>query len=206
MRYAEGRGVPADMATAAVWFARAAEAGLAPAQFRLGAMYEKGVGVKRNLTEARRLYRAAAGKGHATAMHNIAVLYTEGVDGKPDFAAAVEWFRKAAEHGVGDSQFNLAVLCARGSGVEQNFAEAYKWFSIAADKGDRDAGAMRDEIALQLDPTTLAEIRRAVSAFVAKPQPEEATTVPAPPGGWDDADPAKPKPRAGNQNKPVARA
>ena len=206
MRYAEGRSVPADMATAAVWFARAAEGGLAPAQFRLGAMYEKGVGVKRNLPEARRLYLAAAGKGHATAMHNIAVLYTEGVDGRPDFAAAVEWFRKAAEHGVGDSQYNLAVLYARGSGVGQNFAESYKWFSIAADRGDRDAGAKRDEIAPQLDPTTFAEVRRAVSAFVAKPQPEEATTVPAPPGGWDDADPAKPKPRAGNQRKPVARA
>ncbi len=206
MRYAEGRGVPADMATAAVWFARAAEGGLASAQFRLGAMYEKGLGVKKNLTEACRLYLAAAAKGHATAMHNVAVLYTEGVDGKPDFAAAVEWFRKAAEHGIGDSQYNLAVLYARGSGVEQNLAESYKWFSIAADKGDRDAGAKRDEIALQLDPTTLAEVRRAVSAFVAKPQPEEATTVPAPPGGWDDADPAKPKPRAGNQRKPIARA
>lgn len=206
MRYAEGRGVPADMATAAVWLARAADGGLAPAQFRLGAMYEKGVGVKKNLTEARRLYLAAAAKGHATAMHNIAVLYTEGVDGKPDFAAAVEWFRKAAEHGVGDSQYNLAVLYARGSGVEQNLVESFKWFSIAADKGDGDAGAKRDEIAPQFDPTTLAEANRAVSAFVAKPQPEEATTVPAPPGGWDDADPAKPKPRAGNQRNPVARA
>jgi localization factor PodJL len=205
-RYAEGRGVPADMATAAVWFARAAEGGLAPAQFRLAAMYEKGLGVTKNLTEARRLYLAAAAKGHATAMHNIAVLYSEGVDGKPDFTAAVEWFRKAAEHGVGDSQYNLAVLYARGSGVEQNLAESFKWFSIAADKGDRDAGAKRDEIAAQLDPTTLAEARRAVSAFVAKPQPEEAMTVPAPPGGWDDADPAKPKPRAGNQRKPIARA
>ncbi|MEZ5889730.1 MAG: hypothetical protein R3D52_05385 [Xanthobacteraceae bacterium] len=206
MRYAEGRGVPADMATAAVWLARAAEGGLAPAQFRLGAMYEKGLGVKKNLTEARRLYLAAAAKGHATAMHNIAVLYSEGVDGKPDFAAAVAWFHKAAEHGVGDSQYNLAVLYARGSGVEQNLVESFKWFSIAADKGDRDAGARRDEIAQQLDATTLAEARRAASAFAAKPQPEEATTVQAPPGGWDDVDPAKPKPRAGDQRKPIARA
>jgi localization factor PodJL len=206
MRYAEGRGVPADMATAAVWLTRAAEGGLAPAEFRLGAMYEKGLGVKKSLAEARRLYLAAAAKGHATAMHNIAVLYAEGVDGKPDFAAAFGWFRKAAEHGVGDSQYNLAVLYARGSGVEQNLVESFKWFSIAADKGDRDAGAKRDEIAPQLDPTMLAEARRAASTFVAKPQPEEATTVPTPPGGWDDADPAKPKPRAGNQRKPVARA
>jgi localization factor PodJL len=206
MRYGEGRGVPTDMAAAAVWFARAAEGGLALAQFRLGSMYEKGLGVKRNLSEARRLYFAAAAQGHAVAMHNIAVLYAEGIDGKPDFTAAAEWFLKAAEHGVGDSQFNLAVLYARGSGVEQNLVESFKWFSIAAEKGDKDAAARRDEIALHLDPDTIAEAGRAASAFVPKPQPQEATTAPTPPGGWDDADPAKPKPRAGNQSKRIERA
>lgn len=206
MRYVEGRGVASDIALAAVWFARAAEGGLALAQFRLGSMYEKGLGVKRNPSEARRLYFAAASQGHAVAMHNIAVLYAEGIDGKPDFTQAVEWFQKAAEYGVGDSQFNLAVLYARGSGVEQNLVESFKWFSIAADKGDKDAAAKRDEIALHLDPETIAETRRAAGAFVPKPQPLEATTAPSPPDGWDDADPAKPKPRTGNLYRRIQRA
>ena len=206
MRYVEGRGVPSDLALAAVWFARAAEGGLAMAQFRLGSMYEKGLGVKRNPSEARRLYFAAASQGHAVAMHNIAVLYAEGIDGKPDFTQAAEWFQKAAEYGVGDSQFNLAVLYARGSGVEQNLVESFKWFSIAADKGDKDAAAKRDEIALHLDPETIAETRRAAGAFVPKPQPQEATTAPTPPDGWDDADPAKPKPRTGNLYRRIQRA
>jgi localization factor PodJL len=206
MRYVEGRGVPSDIALAAVWFARAAEGGLALAQFRLGSMYEKGLGVKRNPSEARRLYFAAAAQGHAVAMHNIAVLYAEGIDGKPDFTQAAEWFQKAAEYGVGDSQFNLAVLYARGSGVEQNLVESFKWFSIAADKGDKDAAAKRDEIALHLDPETIAETRRAAGAFVPKPQPQEAMTAPIPPDGWDDADPAKPKPRTGNLYRRVQRA
>lgn len=206
MRYVEGRGVPSDLALAAVWFTRAAEGGLALAQFRLGSMYEKGLGVKRNPSEARRLYFAAAAQGHAVAMHNIAVLYAEGIDGKPDFTQAAEWFQKAAEYGVGDSQFNLAVLYARGSGVEQNLVESFKWFSIAADKGDKDAAAKRDEIALHLDPETIAETRRAAGAFVPKPQPQEATTAPTPPDGWDDADPAKPKPRTGNLYRRVQRA
>lgn len=206
MRYVEGRGVPSDLALAAVWFARAAEGGLALAQFRLGSMYEKGLGVKRNPSEARRLYFAAAAQGHAVAMHNIAVLYAEGIDGKPDFTQAAEWFQKAAKYGVGDSQFNLAVLYARGSGVEQNLVESFKWFSIAADKGDKDAAAKRDEIALHLDPETIAETRSAASAFVPKPQPQEATTAPTPPDGWDDADPAKPKPRTGNLYRRVQRA
>ncbi len=186
LRYVEGRGVTTDVATAAIWLARAAEGGIAPAQFRLGSMYEKGVGVKKNLMEARRLYLAAAAKGHATAMHNAAVLNAEGIDGRPDHAAAAEWFQKAAEYGVTDSQYNLAILYARGLGVERNFAESLKWFTIAAEKGDKDAAQKRDEIAARLDPQTLAAAQRAASAFTPKPQPEEATSTSPPPGGWED--------------------
>jgi localization factor PodJL len=187
MRYLEGRGVTNDSATGAIWLARAAEGGITPAQFRLGSMYEKGVGVKRNLMEARRLYIAAAAKGHATAMHNAAVLYAEGIDGRPDHAAAAEWFQKAAEYGVTDSQYNLAVLYARGLGVERNFAESYKWFAIAAEKGDKDAARKRDGLAAQLDSQTLAAAKRAANAFTPKPQPESATAVSRPAGGWEDS-------------------
>jgi localization factor PodJL len=202
LRYAEGRGVTIDIAAAATWFARAAEGGLALAQFRLGSLYEKGTGVRKDLAEARRLYLAAAAQGNATAMHNVAVLCAEGVEGKPDHAAAVEWFRKAAEHGVVDSQYNLAILHARGVGTERDFVEALKWFSIAAAKGDKDASPKRDDIAARLDPQSQAAARRAASAFIAKPQPEEAIRVQTPPGGWDDGGGSpKPKPRAEHQGQ-----
>ena len=201
MRYLEGRGVTNDSATGAVWLARAAEGGITPAQFRLGSMYEKGVGVKRNLIEARRLYIAAAAKGHATAMHNAAVLYAEGIDGQPDHAAAAEWFQKAAEYGVTDSQYNLAVLYARGLGVERNFAESYKWFAIAAEKGDKDAARKRDELAAQLDSQTLAAAERAASAFTPNPQPESATAVSRPAGGWEDSGLGRSKPHLRSQGQ-----
>ena len=45
LRLFEGRGAPKDPQAAALWFERAASLGLAPAQYRLGALYEKGVGV-----------------------------------------------------------------------------------------------------------------------------------------------------------------
>ena len=45
MRLFEGRGLPKDQPAAARWFERAAVLGLAPAQYRLGSMYEKGLGV-----------------------------------------------------------------------------------------------------------------------------------------------------------------
>jgi localization factor PodJL len=185
MRFAEGRGVPANLATAARWYERAANKGVAPAEFRLASLFEKGQGVKKDLARARALYFAAARQGHAKAMHNLAVLYAEGVDGKPDYTTAVQWFRDAADHGVSDSQYNLGVLYARGIGVEKDLAESYKWFALAAKHGDKEAARKRDEIASHLDKKALAAVRLAVAKFVPKPQPRQATTVPAPPGGWD---------------------
>jgi localization factor PodJL len=205
-RYAEGRGVSPNMREAAGWFERAAKTGLAPAQFRLGTLYEKGNGVTKDLNEARRLYLAAAEKRNANAMHNLGVLYAEGIDGKPDFRSAGQWFRKAAAYGVADSQYNLAVLYARGLGVERNLSEAYKWFALAAQGGDQDAAKKRDEVAGRLEAQTLAAARRAVESWTAEAQPEEATTVKAPPGGWDQPAPAaKAKSRMPVQTRAPAR-
>jgi localization factor PodJL len=198
VRFADGRGVPANSEEAARWFERASRDGLAPAQFRLGSLYEKGNGVKKDLGQARRLYAAAAAKGNAKAMHNLAVLYAEGIDGKPDYAAAAQWFQKAAAHGVSDSQYNLGILCARGLGTEKSLAESYKWFALAANRGDHEAAKKRDEIAGRLDPKALAAMEHTVKTWTALPQPDIAITVPAPDGGWDRAadaaaTPAKPK-------------
>jgi localization factor PodJL len=186
IRFAQGRNTTPDLAMAAAWLERAARGGLAPAQFRLGSMYEKGVGVKKDAAEARRLYVAAADKGHAKAMHNLAVLYAAGLDGRPDYAAASMWFRRAAAHGIIDSQYNLAILYARGAGIERNLAESYKWFALAAKGGDKDAARKRDEVALRLDPKQLESAKLNAESFVAMPQPDEATTIKAPAGGWDE--------------------
>jgi localization factor PodJL len=198
LRYSEGRGVPQSLEEAARWFDRAAKSGLAPAQFRLGSLYEKGHGVKKDIDAARQLYVAAAEKGNAKSMHNLAVLHAEGVDGKPDYKSAAQWFRKAAAHGVGDSQYNLGILYARGIGVEQNLAESFKWFALAAAQGDTDAAKKREDVAARLDAQSLMAAKHAVQTWVAEPQPEIATTVKTPAGGWDKApaaQPAKPKPR-----------
>ena len=187
VRFAEGRGVPVNMDEAARWYERAASKGLAPAQFRYASLLEKGIGVKKDLAQARRLYLAAANKGNNKAMHNLAVLYAEGIDGKPDYDTAVQWFRKAAQQGVADSQFNLGVLCARGLGTEKSYAEAYKWFALAAVQGDEEAAKKRDEVAAGLDAAALAAAQQTMKSFAAEPQPQDASVVRAPPGGWDAA-------------------
>jgi localization factor PodJL len=202
VRFAEGRGMARNPQQAARWYERAANAGFAPAQFRLAGLNEKGDGLKKDLQAARRLYLAAANKGHAKAMHNLAVLHAEGIDGKPDYKAAADWFRKAAAHGVADSQYNLAILYARGIGVDPNLAESYKWFALAAARGDREASSKRDEVASRLDPQTLMAAKLAVQTFVPEREPEEATDLRAPAGGWDRTAAPAAKPR----RKPAASA
>ena len=191
VRFAEGKGVTANVDEAAKWYGRAAQAGVVPAMFRLGTFYEKGLSVKRDFDTARRFYVQAAERGNAKAMHNLAVLDADGGGKGADYKSAAQWFRKAADRGVADSQVNLGILYARGIGVEQNLAESFKWFSLAAAQGDADAGHKRDDIAKRLDPQSLAAAKLAIQTFTPEPQPSDAVNVPAPAGGWDGA-PAQP--------------
>lgn len=193
MRHLEGRGISQSLEEAARWLERSAKSGLAPAQFRLGSLYEKGQGVKKSIETAQRLYLAAAQKGNAKAMHNLAVLYAEGSQGKPDYKTAAQWFRKAADRGVADSQYNLGILYARGIGVEQNLPEAYKWFSLASAQGDKEAVKKRDDVGAKLDSSSLTAARLAAQTFTPERQPDEASIVKTPEGGWDRAN-ASPKP------------
>jgi len=106
------------------------------------------------------------------------------------------WFRMAANRGVTDSQYNLGILYARGIGVDRNLAESYKWFALAAKRGDKEADNKRDEIGTQLDEAELAAAERAVAGFVAEPQPESASKVSPPAGGWDEPASAASSPKS----------
>ena len=189
-RFAEGRGATKDLATAAAWYRRAADEGLAVGQYRLGSLYERGQGVTKDFDEAIKWYQRAADRGNIGAMHNLAVLLSQGGDGTPpDMSKAVEWFLAAANYGVKDSQYNLGVIFARELGPQTDLGESYKWFAIAAASGDADAAARRDEVAGMLDADQLASARAAVQAWRAKPPLADANIVKAPEGGWgDDAD------------------
>ncbi|MEP4114306.1 MAG: SEL1-like repeat protein, partial [Nitratireductor sp.] len=159
---------------------RSAELGLAPAQYRIGNLYEKGVGVERDLAKAKTWYQLAADQGNASAMHNLAVLFAMGGDGPRDNDSAARWFMKAAELGVKDSQFNLGILAAKGLGVPQNLEESYKWFALVAEAGDKDAATKRDEVAKALRPEQLAKARAATELWKPKPVVEEANTIDIP--------------------------
>lgn len=185
-RYADGRGVPADLAKAATWYTHAAEAGFAPAQYRIGNFYEKGLGVEREVSAAKTWYQMAAEQGNVSAMHNLAVLYAMGAGGTPDNESAVRWFRQAAEFGVKDSQFNLAILAAKGVGTSQDLIESYKWFAVAAQNGDKDAAEKRDEVAKALRPEQLEKARAIADLWKPRPIVTEANAFEAP-DAWQGA-------------------
>ncbi|MBB4573363.1 SEL1-like repeat protein [Rhizobium lentis] len=169
-RYSDGRnGMAVDQKQAAGWYQISADKGFAPAQYRLGSMYEKGNGVERDIAKAKTFYEQAANQGNASAMHNLAVLYASGALGQQDYATAASWFTKAANLGITDSQFNLAILCARGNGVPADIEESYKWFAIAAKAGDKDAAQKRDEVANAMKPDQLERAR--AKADLWKPEP-----------------------------------
>ncbi|MBY5815405.1 hemagglutinin [Rhizobium leguminosarum] len=174
-RYSDGRnGLTVDQKQAANWYQLAADKGFAPAQYRLGSMYEKGNGVERDIAKAKGFYEQAANQGNASAMHNLAVLYASGALGQQDYATAASWFTKAANLGITDSQFNLAILCARGNGVPADLEESYKWFAIAAKAGDKDAAQKRDEVAKAMKPDQLERAR--AKADLWKPEPVDHRT------------------------------
>ncbi|MGR9273212.1 peptidoglycan-binding protein [Rhizobium leguminosarum] len=174
-RYSDGHnGMTVDQKQAANWYQLAADKGFAPAQYRLGSMYEKGNGVERDIAKAKGFYEQAANQGNANAMHNLAVLYASGALGQQDYATAASWFTKAANLGITDSQFNLAILCARGNGVPADLEESYKWFAIAAKAGDKDAAQKRDEVAKAMKPDQLERAR--AKADLWKPEPVDHRT------------------------------
>lgn len=177
-RYANGsNGVPQDYDQAAFWFNRAAEQGLAPAQYRLGTLFEKGLGTPENPTKARTWYERAAGQGNVKAMHNLAVMQAEGAGGPQDFAAAARNFEQAAKAGLGDSQYNLAILHERGLGVERDLARAYQWFAIAAEGGDADAGARAEALKNSVDAAKLVDAELAARTFSPQPSDPAANNV-----------------------------
>jgi localization factor PodJL len=179
-RFTEGRGVKEDLAEAAKWYQRAADAGVVPAEYRLANLYEKGAGVERDAVKAKVLYLKAAEADNASAIHNLAVMLASGREGAPDLAEAAKWFEKAANFGVRDSQFNLAVLYARGNGVAQSLEESYKWFAIAARDGDKDAAEKRDEIAKAMKADELSSAQAKVDGWKVQPVDAKANTVEVP--------------------------
>jgi TPR repeat protein len=64
-----------DYAEAVAWYRKAADKGLATAQYNLGVAYANGDGVLQDDAEAARWYRLAADQGYPAAQLNLGLAY-----------------------------------------------------------------------------------------------------------------------------------
>ncbi len=189
-RYSDGRSVPLNPGAAAIWFERASNGGWCPPPSVWAGFMKKASGSRKTSTRRAiftpRLPIAAVPRRCTTWPYCMQTASTASRTMLPRSSGS----RKAGARGVPDSQYNLGVLYARGIGVEANFGESYRWFALAAQSGDQDAAQKRDDVAKRLDASTLSAVRAAVQSWTLEPQPDDAVTVKAPPGGWDPSAPA----------------
>jgi localization factor PodJL len=184
-RYLNGeQGAPQDDARAAYWFGRSAAQGLAPAQYRLGTLYERGKGVARDINAALGWYERAAGLGNVRAMHNAAVLAASKDGREPDYVKAFKWFSLGAAHGLKDSQFNLAVLLERGLGTKANAKEALFWYSAAASQNDADAAKRAAVLIKALGHTEGLAAKQRLDNWKPETAPDAANVVSVKEASW----------------------
>ncbi|MFZ7275211.1 tetratricopeptide repeat protein [Avibacterium avium] len=119
------------------WYQKAAEQGLAKAQFNLGHMYYNGQGVKQDYFQAFKWTQKAAEQGDAKAQYSLGYLYDKGRGVKQDDFQAVKWYQKAAEQGYADAQTNLGVRYALGKGVKLDRNLAKMWAGKGCDNGNQ---------------------------------------------------------------------
>ena len=114
---------------------KAADQGLAAAQYNLGLMYDGGRGVQQNDTKACEWYQKAADQGFAAAQYNLGLMYDGGHGVQQDETKACEWYQKAADQGFAAAQYNLGFMYDGGHGVQQDETKACEWYQKAADQG-----------------------------------------------------------------------
>lgn len=148
---------------------KAADKGLAAAQYRLAKLYERGEGAPADIAAARTWTERAAMGGNRAAMHDLGVYFARGEGVALNEAQAFRWFRQAADLGMTNSQFNLGVLYQSGRGVAADPAEALFWYTVAGAADDSDARSRATALSQRLDPAVVAQVRARAAAFRPKP-------------------------------------
>jgi localization factor PodJL len=155
-----------------------AQQGYAPAQERLGELYDdpKGLLPAANKDAAFEWTKKAAEGGLAGAMNRLAMMYYSGSGVARDPSLTAVWLRRAAKRGETDSAFNLGALYMKGEGVPANPTEAYEWMMIAAKLGDKQAPQTAAALKSQLTEAQIAKVHDEVENF--QPISDGAGSVP----------------------------
>ena len=100
-------GTPQDFEMAFKFYQKAADRGIAKAQYRLGRAYSNGEGTKADYVKAVEFFRLAAEQGHAGGYYALGRSYDKGLGVEMDTARAIELYQIAADSGNAFAQYNL---------------------------------------------------------------------------------------------------
>lgn len=130
------KGVDMDEYTAAEWYRKAAEGGLAAGQERLADCYEYGDGVRPDKKEAMKWNEMAAKQGQTGAQLSLGDYYSDETNPDADLVKAAHWYEKSAKKGNLIAQCRLADAYHKGSGVERDEQKALELYLKAAGQND----------------------------------------------------------------------
>ncbi len=136
--YSEGK-LHAEAGEALHWTRKAAESGLAQAQFSLAERYV----ARGEAAKAIEWYRKAMDQGHHIAYYKLGLLLTQGAEGVASDHAeaqhllgiAASEFDVFAQMGEAEAQATLASMYEKAQGVRKDMALALRWYERAARQG-----------------------------------------------------------------------
>jgi TPR repeat protein len=111
------------------WYRKAAEQGLAEAQYNLAGMYLEGQGVLKNNQEAIKWYRKAAEQGFIGAQFAVGAMYEDGQGVQQNYEEAAKWYRKVAEHKNTDAMNYGEIYTINSQYKLGNYV--FKWIRIS---------------------------------------------------------------------------
>ncbi len=130
-----------DPGAAHEWFARASEAGFAPAHSALAYMHLRGQHVPYDAQRSRELFALAAEAGFDEAMYRLGEMVVCGIGGSSDPAVGRGWFEKAASTGHAQAQCQLGYCLEHGIGGHRLPGVGTQWYMQAAALGHPRAAA-----------------------------------------------------------------
>lgn len=130
----------ADYSKAIEELNRAADAGVAFAQYRLAGLYERGEVVSQNAEKAFLNYKKAAEKHMAEALYELGNCYYSGSGTAKNYKEAVRCFEQASGQNHADALNNLGYCYYSGSGVKKNRIKAFESYKKAFEYGCNGAG------------------------------------------------------------------
>ena len=140
---------------------KAADEGVAWAQYELGLYIRAIPALERNKVKYAEYIRQAAESGFPQAMREYAVMLIQGDSVKPDYKEGIDYLIKAAQAGDATGQYKLARAILAGQLLKRDEAKALAWLEKAVANGSENARFWLARLYISIDDQSLRNLPRA---------------------------------------------